>query len=144
MAGLGEVCSHIAAVLFLMEANTKIKANTSCTSLPCYWLPPPMQSVSYVPIAEIDFTTPARKRQKMLTNIPNCHNEIVQKESKGLERIVPSGEKLSDLYKVLASCSKPAILSIIPTHCGTYVPVHKERALFFLHLMISLRKIMSL
>ena len=61
MAGLGEACSHIAAVLFLMEANTKIKANTSSTSLPCYWLPPTMQNVPYLPIAEIDFTTPARK-----------------------------------------------------------------------------------
>ena len=69
MAGLGEVCSHIAAVLFLMEANTNMKTRTSCTSLPCYWLPPTMQNVPFAPIAEIDFATPARKRQKILEGI---------------------------------------------------------------------------
>ena len=31
MAGLGEVCSHTAAVLFLMETNTKIEVKTSCS-----------------------------------------------------------------------------------------------------------------
>ena len=30
MAGLGEACSHIAAVLFTMEANTRIRGNVSC------------------------------------------------------------------------------------------------------------------
>ena len=62
MAGLGEVCSHIAAVLFLMEANTKMKVKTSCTSPPCYWLPQAMQSVPYAPVAEIDFTTPKKTK----------------------------------------------------------------------------------
>jgi len=35
MAGCGEVCSHIAAVLFAAEANTLVKQQFSCTSLPC-------------------------------------------------------------------------------------------------------------
>ena len=68
MAGLGEVCSHIAAVLFLMEANTKLRHQAphfhaigfhqACGVYP------------YAPIAEIDFTTPARKRQKMFGELP--------------------------------------------------------------------------
>ena len=40
MAGLGEACSHIGALLFTLEANTQIKKRLSCTSLPCSWLPP--------------------------------------------------------------------------------------------------------
>ena len=72
MAELGEACSHIAAVLFLIETNTKIKANTSSTSLPCYWLPPTMQSVPYLPVAETDFTTPARKRKKKTPGPSDC------------------------------------------------------------------------
>ena len=55
MAGLGEACSHIAAVLFALEANTQVKKSMSCTSLPCTWLPPSFQSVTYAPIAKIDF-----------------------------------------------------------------------------------------
>ena len=40
MAGLGEACSHIAALLFTMENNTETRQKMACTSLPCTWLPP--------------------------------------------------------------------------------------------------------
>ena len=121
MAGLGEVCSHVAAVLFLMEANTKINANTSCTSFPCYWLPPAMQSVPYVPIVEIDFTTPAKKRQTMLSVTPDRHEESVHKMPGDLKEIVPSENELSELYVELAKCGKPAVLSLIPGYCDSYI-----------------------
>ena len=39
MAGLGEACSHVAAVRFAAEANTQTKQQFSSTSLPCSWLP---------------------------------------------------------------------------------------------------------
>ena len=35
MAGIGEACTHNATLLFTAEANTQIKAQFSCTSLPC-------------------------------------------------------------------------------------------------------------
>ncbi len=66
MAGLGEACSHIASVLFALEANTQLKKRTSCTSLPCSWLPPSFQNVPYAEIADIDFENPKLKRRKML------------------------------------------------------------------------------
>ena len=47
MAGLGEVCSHVAAMLFTIDANTQLKNNTASTSLPCSWLPPTLQHVTY-------------------------------------------------------------------------------------------------
>ena len=40
MAGLGEACSHIAALLFAVETNTQLKSQFASTSLPCTWLPP--------------------------------------------------------------------------------------------------------
>ena len=40
MAGLGEACSHIAALLFAVETNTQLKSQFASTSLPCFWLPP--------------------------------------------------------------------------------------------------------
>ena len=39
MAGLGEVCSHISALLFAVETNTHMQSNLSCTSRLCSWLP---------------------------------------------------------------------------------------------------------
>ena len=35
MAGIGEACSHIAALLFAAEANTQAKQQFTSTSLPC-------------------------------------------------------------------------------------------------------------
>ena len=34
MAGLGEVCSHVEAVLFYVEA---VRRSKSCTDVPCSW-----------------------------------------------------------------------------------------------------------
>ena len=35
MAGLGEVCYDVTALLFTLEAHTKYKHELSCTSQPC-------------------------------------------------------------------------------------------------------------
>ena len=68
MAGLGEVCSHIAAVLFLMEANTKLRHHAphfhaSGFHQACGVYP-------YAPIAEIDFTTTTLKKMKDVWRAP--------------------------------------------------------------------------
>ena len=48
MSGLGEACSHVAAVLFTLEANTRFQKNLSCTLQLCNWLPPTIgKSVPY-------------------------------------------------------------------------------------------------
>ena len=65
MAGLGEACSHIAALLFTLEANSQVKKSLSCTSLPCYWLPPTFKSVPFARICDIDFTAPQTKQRKL-------------------------------------------------------------------------------
>ena len=63
MAGLGEACSHVAALLFTADANTKIKAGFSTTSLPCSWLPKSFQFVPYIEVKYMDFKTPNLKRK---------------------------------------------------------------------------------
>ena len=64
MAGLGEACSHIAALLFTFEKNSQHQNITTCTPLPCSWLPPSYQAVTYSEIAGIDLTTPQLKRKR--------------------------------------------------------------------------------
>jgi len=53
MAGLGEACSHISAIVFALDANTQERKSLSCTSLPCSWLPPTFKNV---PLSHIDFS----------------------------------------------------------------------------------------
>ena len=67
MAGLGEACSHVAAVLFAAEANSVTKLQFSSTSLPCSWLPSTFQSVKFSEINGIDFSTPQLKRKLSIT-----------------------------------------------------------------------------
>lgn len=47
MAGLGEACSHIAAVLFAVETYNRLTKDNACTSQLCAWLPPTMQNKAY-------------------------------------------------------------------------------------------------
>ena len=67
MAGAGEVCSHIASVLFTLDLNTQMKQQFSCTSLPCSWLPSTFRSVPFSEISKIDFTTPKHKHKQAVT-----------------------------------------------------------------------------
>ena len=56
MAGLGEVCSHIAAVLFYVDA---VYRNKTCTEIPCQWvILSSVDGIPYSRIADIDFTRP--------------------------------------------------------------------------------------
>ena len=40
MVGLGETCTHIAAVLFYLEAVVRILGTTTCTESQCEWFIP--------------------------------------------------------------------------------------------------------
>ena len=60
-AGLGEACSHISALLFALEAHTRlVQGNSACTSQLCQWLPPSLQPVDYCRIVDMDLSVPKR------------------------------------------------------------------------------------
>lgn len=40
MAGLGETCTHVGAVLFKIEAVVRIRERTTVTGVPAYWMIP--------------------------------------------------------------------------------------------------------
>ena len=65
MVSNGEACSHIASLLFTVEANTQMKQQFSCTSLlPHSWLPSSFRSVPFYEICKINFSTPQHKRMQ--------------------------------------------------------------------------------
>ena len=62
MAGLGETCSHIGALLYWVEYQVRKRSEISSTSLTNSWLEPSsVSSVPYLQIADIDFTSPDKK-----------------------------------------------------------------------------------
>ena len=57
MAGLGEVCSHVAAILFYLESASRVTA--ICTQTDCAWNQPCLvENIPYAPIMDIPFTKP--------------------------------------------------------------------------------------
>ena len=53
MAGLGEVCTHVAAVLFYLETLSRIERRRACTEGQCTWvMPSSLKSAWYLPIKD--------------------------------------------------------------------------------------------
>ena len=47
MAGIGESCSHIGAVLYCIEATVRIRDSKTCTEEKTYWLLPSYNTVEF-------------------------------------------------------------------------------------------------
>ena len=57
MAGLGEVCSHVAAILFYLESAARSKL--TCTQTSCMWKEPTfVDAIPYLPISELPLSKP--------------------------------------------------------------------------------------
>ena len=121
MAGLGEACSHIAAVLFTLEANTRIMSNVSCTSELCAWLPANSQSSQYATVSDIDFTTPALKRRRMVSEDMGRRSTSALCNSTH-QTPTPTDAELKDLYHKISKSGKPILLSNVPGFCHDYIP----------------------
>ena len=79
-AGLAESCSHIASVLFYLEAWTKKNGRLACTQVKCSWLLPTfVKQVECEKVREINFTS-ARKMKNYLDpkieNLPSVSSSV--------------------------------------------------------------------
>ena len=64
-AGLAESCSHIASVLFYIEAWIRINGKLACTQVKCSWLLPTyVNEVSYERVKDIDFSSSKKTQGK--------------------------------------------------------------------------------
>ena len=68
MAGLGEACSHIAAILFYIEAVVRLQgAKPTCTQEKCQWIIPSyLKTIEYLPLKDIDFTSVQGKKESLM------------------------------------------------------------------------------
>ena len=130
MAGLGESCSHIGAILFFVDATVRIRDSKTVTEEKAYWmLPASLKSVPYAEMVDINFTSlDTLKRKfddKLKKNNETSSEPFVDKKKQScLEKYKgPSQKQVDIFYKELSLCnSKPAILSIIPPYDDIYIP----------------------
>ena len=125
MAGLGEVCSHIANILFYLEAVVRIQGtHPTCTEETCRWIIPSyLKNAEYLPIKDIDFTSAQGKKRKLDEAIHQDGNDetsVQQATARGKES---TESEMNVLFANLSlGGTKPLVLSLIQGYSDEYVP----------------------
>lgn len=118
MAGLGEACSHIAAVLFTLQTNT-VNKNISCTLLPCSWLPQTFKMYLILSYQIIDFWTKRKRIDTSDTSTTHVHH-LDHLFQKLMYMYIPTKEELDAFFENL---SKVVILSVTSKFSDPFVPM---------------------
>ena len=133
MAGLGEACTHVAALLFAVEANVRACEMKTVTQEKAYWmLPSSLKKVKYSPIADIDFTS-AKTKAKKLSQCIEDSQEASSSETMVCSHktdIPPPSQPETDEFfsKLHATGTKSVILSITNPYSEEFVPVSMQGA----------------
>ena len=145
MAGLGEVCSHVGAILFYIEATHRIK---TCTKVTCAWnMPNNVDRIPYARIADIDFvklksTIRLMKRgahhnndHDMLTNPAEIELTSDVAKASSSSRVGSLNPNLVTTTENEASSffdnilkHRPCVLSLLSSYCDSYIPNELEKA----------------
>jgi len=123
MAGLGESCTHVAALLFSIEATVKVRESQTVTDEKSYWLPASVKGVSYGALKDIDFTSAKTKKRKLDNSLPVTP---VALRGRSNLRVVdePTELEFSNFLRDLsATGSKLALLAVRKPFQKDYVPI---------------------
>lgn len=104
MAGIAESCTHVAAVLFYIEAAVQIQKKKTVTDVPAYWmLPASVDKVKPYVDHKIDFSSGAAKKAALDTCISGG-----RRTSRIQTRVSSAGHKrtVADLALLLEVHSK--------------------------------------
>ena len=133
-AGLAESCSHIASVLFYVEAWTKINGKLACTQVKCSWLLPSfVDHMEYARARDINFTSAKKVKVDLDFKISKFHSGVLTPDPPEGDFTVhvstvkkipaPTEAEMKNFYEELSKCkdSKPIELSLIPQYAESYV-----------------------
>jgi len=135
-AGLAQTCSHVASVMFYIEAWTRINGKLACTQVKCTWLLPSyVNEVPYAKVADINFKSAKKMKQELDMKIDslgeNMHAEAnvkkVQHPSKSAAVDAPTSAEMTVLYHKLNGCSiKPVALSLIDPFAEQFISISRS------------------
>ncbi|KAF3838848.1 hypothetical protein F7725_010616 [Dissostichus mawsoni] len=111
MAGLGEVCSHAAALMFTVVAAVEKRENQTCTEKPCTWTQPSTKMVKYDEVSNIF----AIKEQVET-------EDLFQHMRPSADDFKLFCEQLHQSEEQETKPKKSAILSVIEGHSHRYTP----------------------
>ena len=76
-AGLSETCSHVASLLFYIEAWTRIHGKPACTQVKCTrLLPTYVSEVPYAKVHDINFQSAKKLKENLDDNIKKFHPRL--------------------------------------------------------------------
>ncbi|XP_064463712.1 uncharacterized protein LOC135374721 [Ornithodoros turicata] len=118
MAGLGEACSHIGAVLFYIEAVVRHRDSLACTEKDNVWLPPSIKELECVPLSKVDFSSSASKKRQLDAR---CSSKATRRSSNTSLR--PTQQQWKCFLKdVEISRTRPAFFALLDEHFEGFVP----------------------
>ncbi|KAH9379543.1 hypothetical protein HPB48_004256 [Haemaphysalis longicornis] len=120
MAGNGEACSHVAALLFYLEYGVRARVGDSCTDVANSWFPPHVRKIVARPVAEMDFSSSTMKK-KILDG--ECRPKNTPNGRPKPAAPPPTKAEWKVLFDaVVASGLRPAVLSTHPDYSDMFVP----------------------
>ena len=133
MAGLGEACSHVASLMFYIDAAVRIRDSKTVTQEKTYWmLPSALDKVDYVPVSDMDSSSPSTKKRKLDINIELLDSGdngadkaivILSSQKKKMHIPKPTDTEIEQFFgQISKNNCKPAILTIVPPYSKKYIP----------------------
>ena len=121
MAGVREVCTHVAALLFYLEALHRMEEAQTCTQQQCGWLVPAASvAFQYLEVKDIDFTLARGKKRKLDEMLEG--SEVNSDEAVSKSGTSPTDAEMKQFFNSLSSCStKPASCHLYH-HIQIHVP----------------------
>ncbi|KAH7959629.1 hypothetical protein HPB49_012622 [Dermacentor silvarum] len=101
-AGLGEVCSHVAATLFALESAAREQMDMSCTSQPCAWKAATSKKGTMVPLDELNLSRPGKQPRKLAAEPKHTCESFNSSDKEIFQRL----QKASSSAVVLRSIPK--------------------------------------
>lgn len=130
----GEVCSHVAAILFKVEACSRLRLTSTCTSLPCLWnqvfskkVCSKLRAITYVmlllsiqiepaTVSDIDFRAPGKKRKDENLKSVNTTINVTPSYRPRISR----GIMLDAFYAVNPSAAVFTVVDGYPQQCNAH------------------------
>ena len=120
MAGLGEACTHVAAMLFAVEAIVRLSEKPTVTGEKAYWNKTCKGQVEYAPLSQIDFRSSKKRKIDMDEVEPT---KVGTPEEDNREESRWAQTSLNVFFREISkSPSRPAILSLLNPYSDGYVP----------------------
>ena len=117
-AGLAESCSHVASVMFYIEAVTRIQGKLACTQAKCTWiLPTYVNEVPHAKVKDIDFSSAKKLKSVMEHKIAEerCDQTFAS-------NAIPSDGGMQEVYAKLNPCKIKAVaLSLIDPYADQFI-----------------------